>query len=204
MDGTLWDAVDTYVLAWNKAFQNKGIAKTITRQDLQAIMGWERSKVIDHFFAGMPAREQAAVFESIVALQDELIATQGGVLYDGVREGLALLAQYYPLFMVSNCPKDTIQHFLQWSGLSPFITDEMAHGVNNMPKHHNIKLLMEKHHLKQPFYIGDTDGDREASELAGVPFVFVGYGFGQTTGYYLAFDNFTALANFFAGIKIKE
>jgi phosphoglycolate phosphatase len=69
-----------------------------------------------------------------------------------------------------------------------------------MPKNHNIKLLMEQHGLKNPVYIGDTAGDGEESRKAGVPFVFVSYGFGETDDYDVKFDNFKSLTDYFMGL----
>jgi phosphoglycolate phosphatase len=76
----------------------------------------------------------------------------------------------------------------------------MAHGINFMPKSHNIKLLSETHGLKNPFYIGDTEGDGQQSRLAGIPFVFVSYGFGQTNDYDLKFDDFKSLTAYFMNL----
>ena len=38
---------------------------------------------------------------------------------------------------------------------------------------------MERNGLKAPVYVGDTQGDFEACKAAGVPFVWVEYGFGK-------------------------
>ena len=38
---------------------------------------------------------------------------------------------------------------------------------------------MAEYDLQAPVYVGDTPGDLAASEVAGVPFVFATYGFGQ-------------------------
>jgi hypothetical protein len=64
-------------------------------------------------------------------------------LYDGVKDGLKLLAEKYPLFILSNCAKGIIRQFIDWAGIDDLIKDELAHGVNFMPKNHNIKLLMQ-------------------------------------------------------------
>jgi phosphoglycolate phosphatase len=73
----------------------------------------------------------------------------------------------------------------------------MAHGTNGMPKSHNIQLLIDQYHLKAPAYVGDTAGDSEQSSLAGVPFVFMTYGFGTTENYDLKFDSFQELTSYF-------
>ncbi|HZH96531.1 MAG TPA: HAD family hydrolase [Flavisolibacter sp.] len=197
MDGTLWDAVDTYALAWNKGLTARGIDKEIDRQTFYSIMGAERKEALAYLLPEMQEKEREDVYEAVIKAQDELLPSEGGSLYKGVREGIQALSKKYPLFIVSNCSKDAICQFLDWSELSGYITDEMAHGVNSMPKHHNIRLLMDKHQLKTPFYVGDTDGDRLQSELAGVPFVFVSYGFGSTKKFDLSFDSFENLTHYF-------
>jgi phosphoglycolate phosphatase len=47
MDGTLWDAVDTYAHSWNVVFSDLGIDKTITRDVLAGMVGMEGKKVIE-------------------------------------------------------------------------------------------------------------------------------------------------------------
>ena len=39
MDGTLWDAVDTYTLCWNKAFEEVGVSTVLRREELLKLMG---------------------------------------------------------------------------------------------------------------------------------------------------------------------
>ena len=38
---------------------------------------------------------------------------------------------------------------------------------------------MKKNNLISPIYVGDTRGDAEACREAGIPFLFVEYGFGD-------------------------
>jgi phosphoglycolate phosphatase len=197
MDGTLWDATETYTAAWNEGFKAMNINKVVSRGMLDLMMGWEKQKVLDHAFPDYTADMQEKILESIVAAQDRLIPALGGILYEGVTEGITKLSSKYKIFIISNCPKDTINQFIQFTDFAAHITDQMAHGVNNMPKHHNIKLLAAKHNLQNPVYVGDTNSDRAQSELAGVPFVFVEYGFGQTENYALNFSSFTELTNYF-------
>ena len=142
--------------------------------------------------------------QEIYALVNEkrkqILPTHGGILYDGVKEGLPQLAEKYRLFILSNCAKGIIRLFIDWAGIDAHITDEIAHGINFMPKQHNIKLLMDKHQLKNPVYIGDTAGDGFESRQAGIPFVFVSYGFGNTDDYDLKFDDFKSLTDHFIGL----
>lgn len=197
MDGTLWDAVDMYVASWNEGYKLENIDKTITRSDIDFMMGWEKRKVLDHMLPEYDVRTQEKVYETINKRRSELVAKIGGTLYPGVKEGLFKLSKKYHLFIVSNCPKNLIVQFMQWAHISHLITDEMAFGVNSMPKHHNIKLIVEKHNLQHPIYVGDTHTDSLESRKAGLPFVFIEGGFGTTTAYDLKFESFIQFTNYF-------
>jgi len=136
-------------------------------------------------------------YKQIIEFQYKRIHTDGGMLYEGVIEGLAKLAERYKLFIVSNCPELTIGHFMKWAGIESLITETMSHGMNFRPKHENIQLLLKKYALQQPVYVGDTDSDRRQSDLVPIPFVYVGYGFGKAQNYALRFDSFNQLVGYF-------
>ena len=204
MDGTLWDAVDTYVASWNAALEKEKIDLVMTAEDLGFMMGWEKRKVLERMLPDYSFDEQERIFETINVFRSELISEMGGKLYDGVVDGLTLLSKEYRLFIVSNCPENLIQQFMEFCKISHLITDEMAHGVNSKPKNYNIKLLIEKHGLKNSIYIGDTQTDSEESRMAQLPFVFLSYGFGKTDDYDLKFDDFGSFTNHFLGLAGKN
>ena len=200
MDGTLWDAVDTYTESWNIVFTDLGIDKSVNRDELAKMVGWEGKKVWNAIMPGYSAERQEEIYCRVNDVRKVLLPQKGGVLYDGVREGLAELATKYQLFIVSNCAKGIIRLFIDWAGIDEHIIDEIAYGTNYMPKHHNIKLLIDRHQLKNPVYVGDTEGDGEQSQLAGLPFVFVSYGFGATDDHDVRFDNFRDFTEYFMGL----
>jgi len=200
MDGTLWDAVDTYTESWNLVFKQLNIERVMQRQELLERIGWEGSKVMAAVLPEFDESKRKEVYDEVNNLRRMLLPQNGGILYDGVIDGLKQLAGKYKLFILSNCGKGIIRIFIDWANISDLITDEIAYGLNNMPKHHNIKLLADKHQLKSPVYIGDTGGDGEQSRMAGIPFVFVSYGFGKTDDYDLRFDDFKSLTTYFMGL----
>ena len=102
------------------------------------------------------------IYDDVNDERRQLLPQSGGILYDGVIDGLKQLAAKYKLFILSNCAKGIIRVFIDWAEIDDYITDEIAYGVNFMPKHHNIKLLIDTHQLKNPVYIGDTAGDGRA------------------------------------------
>lgn len=200
MDGTLWDAVDVYTCSWNNVFNELGIDIVVDRDNLARMVGWEGKKVIAEIMPDFDDERRTEIYGLVAQQRHQLIPAMGGTLYQGVKDGLKQLATKYDLFILSNCAKGIIQLFIDWAGIGDYIKDEMAYGVNYMPKNHNIKLLMEKHGLKNPVYIGDTEGDGEQSRLAGLPYVFVTYGFGSTEDYDLKFDNFTDFTDHFMAL----
>lgn len=200
MDGTLWDAVDTYTESWNVIFKKLNVGRSMSREFLRTRIGWDGHKVMQAVLPEFDEARRREIYDEVNQLRREMLPKNGGILYDGVREGLAELATKYQVFILSNCAAGIIRVFIDWAGIDAHITDEMAFGVNNMPKNFNIKLLADKHQLKNPVYIGDTAGDGEQSRLAGVPFVFVSYGFGETVDYDLKFDDFKSLTNHFMSL----
>lgn len=52
---------------------------------------------------------------------------------------------------------------------------------------------MKRNGLKNPIYVGDTQGDCDAVHEAKIPFVYARYGFGNATEYEYVIDSFEEL-----------
>ena len=201
MDGTLWDAVDTYAEIWNMAFEREGIEQRITRNDLLALIGTPIDDIIRHF---VPADQVEHLLQVIAGLVVTELPRLGGRLYEGVQEGIATLAQHYQLFMLSNCDELELPIFVRYAGIEPYITDTLAYGNTHLRKADNMRLLAEKYHLQHPVYVGDTDSDCSEAHRAGVPFVWMSYGFGTTDRVQLQFDNFSDMVNHFINLRPQK
>lgn len=201
MDGTLWDAVDTYAEIWNMAFEREGIEQRITRNDLLALIGTPIDDIIRHF---VPADQVEHLLQVIAGLVVTELPRLGGRLYEGVQEGIATLAQHYQLFMLSNCDELELPIFVRYAGIEPYITDTLAYGNTHLRKADNMRLLAEKYHLQHPVYVGDTDSDCSEAHRAGVPFVWMSYGFGTTDRAQLQFDNFSDMVNHFINLHPQK
>jgi len=105
---------------------------------------------------------------------------------------------------VSNCPEYTIDHFIKFAKIKSHITDTFSHGENYLPKHENINLLVKKYKLQTPVYIGDTESDYLQSQKAGVPFIFMSYGFGTCDQAAISFDSFKSFALYFLNLPKKN
>lgn len=197
MDGTLWDATDSYVLAWNEGLKLLKRPERVDRAILDSMMGWERNKVFQKVFPTVEESAYDAIYQTINSVQDKIIPEKGGVFYPDVIESLKLLSKKYKLFILSNCPANTIKQMIAFGHLEKYITDEIAHGFNHKAKHFNINLLIEKHKLKSTLYIGDTNSDSLQCQIAKIPFCLVTYGFGSSETYDYKFESFKNLANYF-------
>ncbi len=67
---------------------------------------------------------------------------------------------------------------MEKTGFGSLISDHLCPGITGQAKAENIMALVKKHHLSSPVYVGDTKGDFEACQKAGVPFIFASYGYG--------------------------
>lgn len=83
LDGTLWDALDTYLASWNEGVKAENLNRVFTRQDLHYVMGWERSAVLDHMFLGTSKERQEEIYQTINDYRIKLMPEMGGVLYEG-------------------------------------------------------------------------------------------------------------------------
>lgn len=125
-----------------------------------------------------------------------LSAATDHLLYPRVKETMKQLFETCRLFIVSNCQSGYVELFLEKSGLGPYISDFECYGNTGNGKAENIRLLMERNQLNEAVYIGDTQGDCDASASAGIPFLFARYGFGTTNHFWKAIDRFEELLDF--------
>ncbi len=197
MDGTLWDAVDTYARIWNHVFALAGRTNKITREMLLGSIGMPIPRILQNLFPDISKEETAYFSRELAACEPILLAQYGGTPYPGVIEGLEQLSHKYPLFLVSNCDAHTLPIFMNYIGIIPYITEAIAYGNTHLPKGDNMLILKEKYGLKQPLYMGDIDADGQEAHRVGFPFVHARYGFGTTNDCELAFDSFTDFTRFF-------
>ena len=80
-------------------------------------------------------------------------------------------------------------------GLTPYIQGHMCFGDTGTSKGQTILTLMRKYNISSAVYIGDTQGDYEATVEAGIPFIWCTFGFGTPEGYAAKIDKFEELLN---------
>jgi phosphoglycolate phosphatase len=180
LDGTLWDASESCVRAWNQALQNKGVTDfVITQQHAHAFAGKLLDDIFSQYFTFLPKEEYQNMANAYAEQEKFHMKEYGGKLYPDVRELLTQLSEIYPLFIVSNCLSGYIENFLQQHQLEHLFADFECSGNTGRPKAENIGMIISRNQLKNAVYVGDTMGDFEAAKKNGIPFIYAEYGFGK-------------------------
>lgn len=184
IDGTLWNSTDIVAGAWNEAFRKHGVTDTaVTGADLRGLFGKTMDRIAAAIFPEMAEEKRLAIMDTCTDLEEAALEKDPcPIFYPGVVETIrALKSSGKKLFIVSNCQKGYIELVMEKGSFASCITDHLCFGDTGCGKAANMRTIVERNHLKRPVYVGDTEGDREASEEAGVPFIFVSYGFGSVT-----------------------
>lgn len=178
MDGTMWDAVDSYCKIWDVTCEALGIKRTVTRSELLATMGLTIDQIFDKLFPDS-VFDRKEYLDLLSKNEKEMMPVLGGRLYPGVKEGVARLSTKYKLLMASNCGSDGLKNFLRFTKLEKYFTDTITFGETSQDKPYNIRLLVKRNNLHNPLYIGDTAGDCRSAHAAGIRMLHVTYGFGK-------------------------
>lgn len=196
MDGTLWDATESYARVWNETFLQMGYGDVaVTADDVACCMGMTLDNIFDSLVDFDVDKKR--FLQLLDENEQRMMPALGGQLYDGVAYGLSWLSTRYKLFMVSNCAKNGLHNFLRYTNLTDFITDTLCHGENGLSKADNIREIVRRYNLENPVYVGDTQSDCDAACEAGVVMVAARYGFGHIKGADMAVDTFSDLAKLF-------
>lgn len=183
LDGTLWNSVPEVAKSWTLGLRELGIDRPpIIAEELLPCMGQLLPDIVDRLVPGLGPEEQERVIAHCCKVENEYLARHGAALYPGEEAVLAALGEKYPLFVVSNCEKGYIEAYFQGTGMGKYFTDFESAGRTGLTKAENIALVVERHGLKEPVYVGDTALDRRSATQAGVPFIHAAYGFGQVEG----------------------
>lgn len=180
VDGTLWDSTDVVAKSWNQAIiENTDLPSNVTGSELRAVFGKTMDEITEFLLPTLSYEERRRVGFLCFDYENKLLETEHGTLFEGVRETFEKLSAKTDLFIVSNCQCGYIEVFLQTTGLEKYIKDFLCFGQTQVPKNETLRILMEHNNLKDVVYIGDTQGDFDACQKAGVPFIFAEYGFGD-------------------------
>lgn len=196
LDGTLWDSTQSAPFIWKRVLDKHHLDISITQEKVASLMGKTMEEIGNILFPSINEEKRNQIIDDFSEEEVNYLNEHGAILYDGIEETLEILSKKYDLYIVSNCQKGYVEAFLHAHHLEKYFKDIEMSGRTGKDKGHNILLLMERNHIQEAVYIGDTHGDQEASRFAGIPFIFASYGFGNAWHPDKVIKSFKELTNF--------
>ena len=182
LDGTLWDATYGMTESWNQVLEREDYDFRLTRDRVTSAMGLPVEGIADTVFPNVAEKEKRMELNRLCfKAEEEYLAQHGGLLMEGLEETLIELKKDYKLYIVSNCQEGYIQVFLEAHKMWDYFDGFICAGDSGMSKGQNNLLLMRRENLKNPDYVGDTQGDMNSAIEADIPFVFCRFGFGDVS-----------------------
>ena len=197
IDGTLWDSRALVAEGFNVQLRAEGLEHLcVTAEYLKPLFGKVMTAIADVMLASIPESDRYDLMERCMATENQYLKENECCIgYPGVKETMEKLREKYRLFIVSNSQQGYPELCMEKLGLTPYIEGHLCFGDTGTSKGKTIRTLMEKHNIENCAYIGDTQGDYEATVEAAVPFIWCTYGFGTPEGYAQKVDRFEDLLN---------
>ena len=195
IDGTLWDSRAIVAKGYNDYLTEVGRPDLqVDAEYLKTLFGKTMTEIADIMLDSIPAPERYDVMQGCMDREDEFLHEDPcDIAFPGVRETLEQLKGEYRLFIVSNAQCGYPELMMDKLGIRQHFEGWMCFGDTGLPKGDTIRILMERHGIGDAVYIGDTQGDLEASRKAGIPFIFCTYGFGTPEAWDAALEDFCRL-----------
>ncbi len=198
LDGTLWDSSENITKSWNLALQELNMNRVLSLEEVQKGLGLPMDEIFRRLFPDEKEETQRIIGDKVMAVENEYLTIHGGNLYPNLESTLQALQERYPLTIVSNCQAGYIEAFMTAHHLTKYFCDYESFGNTGLLKADNIKLVVERNHFQHPIYVGDIQGDADASHKAGVPIVHAAYGFGDIVDAEGRVDSFCELLEILA------
>ena len=180
IDGTLWDSRALVAEGYNIQLRAEGLDHLCTdAETLKALFGKVMTEIADNLFPDFPPEVRYPLMERCMETENKYLEENPcHIGYAGIKEVLAELKKKYRLFIVSNSQCGYPDLCVEKLGLQDLIEGHLCFGDTGTTKGQTILTLMRKYGISSAAYIGDTQGDLEATEEAGIDFIWAAYGFG--------------------------
>ena len=197
IDGTLWDSRALVAEGYNIQLRKEGLDHLcVDAERLRPLFGKVLAEIGDSLFYSIPVPERYALMERCMETENRyLFENECRIGYPKVKETIAALAKQHRIFIVSNSQCGYPELCIEKLGLGDYIEGHLCFGDTGTSKGQTILTLIAKHKIGSCIYIGDTQGDLEACEEAGIPFIFCGYGLGQADRWDARIESIEELLN---------
>ena len=182
IDGTLWDSRALIAEGYNIQLRKEGLHHLQTNEDvLLRLFGRTMSDIADNLFPDIAPQERYALMDRCIASEDAYLEGHpcDTIAYPDIRSTMEQLAQKHRLFIVSNGQKGYPQLAARKLKVDHLICGYLSYGDTGTHKGQTIRILMEDNSIESAVYVGDTQGDYEATVDAGIDFIWADYGFGK-------------------------
>ena len=195
IDGTLWDSRALVAEGYNAQLRDEGMERfCVDAEVLKTVFGKVMTEIADILFAQLPPEQRYPLLERCMERENRYLhENECRIGYPKVKETLEKLAKKHRLFIVSNSQCGYPELCIDKMGLGHLISGHLCFGDTGTCKGETIKKLMADHNITSACYIGDTQGDLDAAEYAGMPFVYCAFGFGAVDHYWKKIDSFVEL-----------
>ena len=197
IDGTLWDSRALVAEGYNIQLRAEGYDHLcVDAERLKALFGKVMTDIADAMLHTVPKPERYGLMQRCMDTENAYLRQNPcHIGYPQVKETIAKLAENHRIFIVSNSQCGYPEVCIDKLGLTPYISGHMCFGDTGTSKGKTIRTLMAKHNITSAAYIGDTQGDYEATVEAEIPFIWCSFGFGTPERYDAKVDAFTELLN---------
>ena len=195
IDGTLWDSRALVAEGYNIQLRAEGLDHLCTdAETLKTLFGKVMTEIADNLFPDFPPEVRYPLMERCMETENKYLEENPcHIGYEGIREVLEELKKKYRLFIVSNSQCGYPDLCIEKLGLGDLIEGHLCFGDTGTTKGQTILSLMKKYGIASAAYIGDTQGDLEACEEAGIDFIWAAYGFGAPAHWVAKADSPQAL-----------
>ena len=184
IDGTLWDSRALVAEGYNIQLKKEGLDHLcVDAEILKPLFGKVLQEIADALFASIDPKDRYDLMKRCMDTENKyLFENECRIGYPGVPETVKQLSETYRLFIVSNSERGYPELCMEKLGLTPYIEGHLCFGDTGTSKGKTIRTLIEKYNIGSCVYIGDTQGDYEATLEAEAPFIWASYGFGTPAG----------------------
>ena len=198
VDGTLWDVRDAVAHAWRDVITELTDWEiNFDGKSLGAMFGKTMDTIFFHFYPNSTKEEYEKITGVIYKRQKEYLIRYAPDLYEDVEKTLEKLSHRYKLFIVTNAQRGYIDTVFAVHDVRKYFTDWMCFGDTNASKDVTIRKIIERNNLKNAVYVGDTQGDADSCDKAGIPIVYAAYGLGKVEKPWRSIDKFSELEDIF-------
>ena len=195
IDGTLWDSRALVAEGYNIQLNAEGYSQLcVDAEVLRPLFGKTMTEIADVILATVPVSARYSLMERCMDTENRYLAeNECRIGYAGVKETLEELKKDYRLFIVSNAQCGYPELCMQKLDIAHLFEGHLCFGDTGTEKGQTILELMRRHQITDAVYIGDTQGDYEATLVAGIPFIWCAFGFGNPQGYVAKLEDFRQL-----------